>query len=99
MRLGCLLLTFLVLPLSGGAQQPIAFESTSKIDAAILTGELKLAWDHFTRELIATHAEGSDLEKLVLLDRGMELCLMMNFPYLADHLYMRAKDLGMLKLP
>lgn len=94
-----LLALFLFLPLCGEARPPADDEITRKIDFALSSGDLELAWDHFTTALMDAHADADVSGQLVLLDKGMDLCLLMNFPQSADQLYMRAKSLGLLKIP
>ncbi len=94
-----LFLMLLVLPLAGRAQQSTGTLDTESIDSAIRSGDLSAAWDRFTRQYVDAHADNDIKDQMVLLHRGMEICLMMNYPYLADRLFMRAKDLGFLRDP
>lgn len=72
---------------------------TDSIDSAIAGGDTSLAWEHF----LALSKNSARLlnvsNKLILLDKGIEICLIGNNPGLANEISLKAESLGMLSNP
>ncbi len=72
---------------------------TELIDSAIAGGDTSLAWEHFLA-LSKTSARLLDVSsRLILLDKGIEICLTVNNPGLANKISLKAEALGMLSDP
>jgi signal transduction histidine kinase len=80
-----------------GPQEKRDHELTREIDAAIAEGDLTIAWQRFLTQARNLYRINDVSEKLILLDKGIDVCLIGNYPDLANQLFLKAKELGALK--